>query len=236
MSPLAALHRVRRSASIVGAVVVAVVVIGPLSMWSADQDVAGGSKPESPSSGVAVPDAPASSDPAAVDAAPVPDLATHGALLSDAPPAPAPPVGITLPTLGVAALVEAVGVDPSGELAVPPSATMAAWYRGGPTPTATSGSSVIAAHVDYHGDQGVFFRLSDLRPGDPVLVTSADGTSSRFTVASTTSYGKADLPTAEIFRRTGDPVLTLITCGGEFRREQRSYADNVVVRATPVLG
>ena len=41
---------------------------------------------------------------------------------------------------------------------------------------------------------------------------------------------------AELFPTTSDPVLTLITCGGQFNRKSRHYADNIVIRATPILG
>ena len=44
---------------------------------------------------------------------------------------------------------------------------------------------------------------------------------------------KRDLDVAEVFDRGGDPLLRIITCGGTFRRSQRSYQDNVVVTALP---
>ena len=44
---------------------------------------------------------------------------------------------------------------------------------------------------------------------------------------------KGELPAAELFRTTGDPVLTLVTCGGSFSKSRRSYADNIVIRAVP---
>ena len=37
-----------------------------------------------------------------------------------------------------------------------------------------------------------------------------------------------------LFRKSGDPVLRLITCGGTFDREQLSYKGNLVVTAVPV--
>jgi hypothetical protein len=46
--------------------------------------------------------------------------------------------------------------------------------------------------------------------------------------------GKAELPVEELFRTGGDPVLTLITCGGAFDPDERRYRDNIVVRAAPL--
>ncbi len=47
---------------------------------------------------------------------------------------------------------------------------------------------------------------------------------------------KDELPTQELFRVTGTPTLTLITCGGSFDRSVRHYEDNIVVRAVPLPG
>ena len=47
-------------------------------------------------------------------------------------------------------------------------------------------------------------------------------------------YLKDDLPLDDVFRRDGDEVLTLITCGGAFDSITRAYEDNVVAVAVPV--
>ncbi len=44
---------------------------------------------------------------------------------------------------------------------------------------------------------------------------------------------KARLPVDSLFDRRGGPRLTLVTCGGEFDQQARSYRDNVVVVAVP---
>ena len=44
-------------------------------------------------------------------------------------------------------------------------------------------------------------------------------------------YPKAAFPTAEVYGPTPDAQLRLITCGGDFDRSRRGYADNVVVFA-----
>jgi hypothetical protein len=67
-----------------------------------------------------------------------------------------------------------------------------------------------------------------------VTVRDAGGTDHRFVVGERFQVEKAQLPVEELFRTGGDPVLTLITCGGAFDPDQRRYSDNIVVRATPV--
>jgi LPXTG-site transpeptidase (sortase) family protein len=149
-------------------------------------------------------------------------------------PDPTTPRAIRIDRLGVDAVVVPVGVRVgTGELDVPPSTTDVAWYRYGATP-GQDGSAVLAAHVDYDGRKGVFFRLTELAPGDEVAVTDARGEVRRFVVDSTRHVAKRSLSAEELFRDAGAPVLTLVTCGGDFDRRARSYRDNVIVQARPV--
>ena len=159
-------------------------------------------------------------------------IATHAALLSDSPPPPPPPVSIDMASLGTSGPVVPVGAV-AGELDVPPSARSLGWYRAGPTPGAPEGSAVIAGHVDHAGERGIFFRLAESKVGDTVVTRDATGATTTFVVQDVRHFPKVALPSAELFRSTGPPVLTLITCGGEFRPSLRSYADNVVVTARP---
>jgi hypothetical protein len=161
---------------------------------------------------------------------PVPSIPTRGALLSEAPPEMPPPAAISFPSLGSLAPVVPVGIA-GDELDVPPTADVVGWYRAGRVPGESEGSAVLAGHVDYDGRRGAFFRLADLRVGDPIEVTDAAGSITSFVVTGSQRYPKAELPTGELFRRDGASTLTLITCGGKFRPAVGSYADNVVVRA-----
>ncbi len=148
-------------------------------------------------------------------------------------PPPTPPVTLSIPSIGVQSQIVPVGLEPDGEMEVPP-ASQAGWYRYGPAPGATTGTSVIAAHVDYGGERGVFFDLRNIQVGDEVSVTDEAGASHRFTVAERYQVDKDQLPIAQIFVADGPAGLTLITCGGSFDRGARSYRDNIVVRAVPV--
>lgn len=145
---------------------------------------------------------------------------------------PAEPVTLAIPSLGVDAPVVPVGLEPSGEMEVPP-ATEAGWYLHGPRPGSASGTAVIAAHVDYGGQRGVFFDLRSLQVGAEVTVDDAAGVRRRFVVVERYQVDKDELPIEQIFVAGGAPGLTLITCGGTFDRGVRSYRDNIVVRAVP---
>ena len=67
-----------------------------------------------------------------------------------------------------------------------------------------------------------------------MLVTDATGRRRRWRVVSRELISKQVLPLDRLFARDGPPRLTLITCGGPFLPEFRSYRDNVVVVAEPV--
>jgi LPXTG-site transpeptidase (sortase) family protein len=143
------------------------------------------------------------------------------------------PTRIEIPSLEVDATIVAVGLQPDGSMEIPP-ATVAGWYHYGPKPGADSGSAVIAGHVASRGVPGVFLKLRGLEVGAEVSVTDADGETHRYRVSERFQVGKEALPSTELFRTSGDPVLTLITCGGEFDRKARRYSDNVIIRALSI--
>jgi sortase (surface protein transpeptidase) len=183
--------------------------------------------------------APAAPDPTASetsgtrgDEAAPPAIGTQPATLDAVGEAAVPaPARLTIDRIGVDARVVAVGVAADGTMEVP-AAQDVGWYRFGPAPGAP-GSAVLAAHVDFDGEEGAFFRLRELGPGDAVVVTAADGGTQRYVVTERRQVPKLDLTDSGVFDRTGPPRLTLITCGGEFDRDARSYRDNVVITAAP---
>lgn len=143
------------------------------------------------------------------------------------------PIRLRFGAIDVEAPIVPVGVEANAELEVP-GATEVGWYEFGPRPGEKEGSAVLAAHVDYNGRRGVFFELRTVAAGDRLEVEFDDGTVRRFEVVSLDQYAKDELPFDRVFARSGTPVLTLITCGGDFDSSARSYEDNVVVYAIPV--
>lgn len=140
---------------------------------------------------------------------------------------------LTIPDLGIdGATVIDVGVDPVGDLEVPP-ADQVGWYRHGPAP-GEAGSAVLAAHIAYDGRDGVFVRLADVQPGATVEVEDEAGRLSRYTVEAVERHAKEALPEDLVYARDGASRLVLVTCGGRFDPERRSYDDNIVVVAVPV--
>lgn len=156
-------------------------------------------------------------------------------LLSDvAGPGGPQPVRLRIDSIEVSAPIVPAGVEQdTGLMEVPENVDEVAWYRYGPKP-GQSGSAVLAAHVDLAGEgPGVFFDLGDIEPGDQISVEFDDGTVQSFTVEARTIYLKDELPLEAVFRRDGEPILTLITCGGAFDASARRYDSNVVAYAIP---
>ena len=143
------------------------------------------------------------------------------------------PVALTIPAVGVQTSLIHLGLTAAGALQVPSSTAVAGWYTGSPRPGAI-GPAVIAGHIDSHTGPGVFFRLSQLRPGDHVYVRRADGTLAVFRVTTVRSYAKDRFPTLAVYGPTPDAELRLITCGGTFDPQLRSYLSNTVVYAVQV--
>lgn len=120
-------------------------------------------------------------------------------------------------------------------MAIPTDIHTLGWYKFGPAPGAAAGSIVIVGHVDSAVDGlGAFFYLRTIPDRATITVTTADGKTHDYQVKARESFAKDNEPLADLFAHTGAPRLTLITCGGTFNRETRSYDDNIVVTATPV--
>ena len=138
--------------------------------------------------------------------------------------------------------VEAAGIDTplvglrrlrDGSLEVPTDFALAGWYREGVKP-GDNGPAVLVGHVDSYDGPAVFYRLDDLRKGDRVVVTRADGSSVAFEVYARETVPKDAFPTSRVYGDTDRPELRLLTCGGPFDTETKHYLDNVVVYAALV--
>ena len=183
--------------------------------------------------------------PATPSSAPVPTASPLSATPEPAPqeseaeptPEPAPshaePVRLSIPKIGVNSSVIPVGEDSTGAMASPDNPVDVVWWNLGARP-GDYGSAVIGGHVDFAGyGAAVFWNLKLMRPGDPVFVQEADGTTLQFTVTEVDSYVFND-PTALdiIFRTTDHQGLNLITCTGTFNPRTHNYDQRVVVYTT----
>ncbi|MFF0078910.1 class F sortase [Streptomyces canus] len=160
---------------------------------------------------------------------------------AEARPSPTPPAQLRYPPqrvlvrdVGLDARVRPVGVTETGAMAVPADPAVAGWYRFGPAPGSSHGSSVLVGHVDTDtGALGEFAALHDVEPGDTVEVRRAHAEPALYRVTARSTVPKGDLPSAT-FRRSGPPALTLVTCAPPFLPEKGGYQANLIVTAEPL--
>jgi hypothetical protein len=144
------------------------------------------------------------------------------------------PTRVRVPAIGVDSELMALGLRTDGSLEVPPEGFPAGWYTGAPTP-GELGPAIIAGHVDWNGAPGVFSELRNVAPQDEIVVDREDGTTARFRVVSVQQFPKDLFPTDAVYADLDHAGLRLITCGGSFDGQSRSYRDNVVVFADLVV-
>lgn len=137
---------------------------------------------------------------------------------------------LVIPSIQVDAAVRSVGISYRGNMAVPESYDDVGWYRLGPSP-GDPGNAVIAGHVDNgYRRLGVFKRLDDLAPGDTIDYSDERG-SVTFVVTEVATYPYQEAPRERIFADAGPAQLVLITCGGTWVPETKSYTERVIVFA-----
>jgi len=182
---------------------------------------------------------PASSSPPGSVASGAPSSPAPPSTPSPAAPAPAPAVGIgaeparvAVPAIELDEPLIGLGIDSTGAMEVPVDADEVGWFTGGGRPGGR-GPTVVAAHVDSTSGPAVFFRLSELVPGDEVTVTTVEGTVVRYVVDEVVDVPKAEFPTARVFGAQPTDQLRLITCGGVFDPGSGHYDQNRVVFASP---
>jgi sortase (surface protein transpeptidase) len=140
------------------------------------------------------------------------------------------PVRIVISAIGVSAPVIPLGLNSDSTLEVPKDFSKTGWFTDGPEP-GERGGAVIVGHVDSKTGPAVFYRLSELQPGDIIKVILKDGSTVRFVARSMLAVPKDNFPTKRVYTDRGAPALRLITCGGEFDESTGHYLDNYIVFA-----
>lgn len=153
------------------------------------------------------------------------DTLTRGPLLPTSTP-----TRVEIPALHVDAALTGLGRQSDGSMQVPTDAHTVGWYTGAPTP-GSLGPAVLAGHVNFHGQDGTFARISALRTHDTITVNRQDGTTATFAVTGVDRYAKSHFPTATVYGPIDHAGLRLITCGGPFDSGAGHYVDNIVVYA-----
>jgi LPXTG-site transpeptidase (sortase) family protein len=139
------------------------------------------------------------------------------------------PVRLIIPSIGLNAPIESVGLNEKGEMDVPDgNSTDVGWYRGGTIP-GNIGSAVIDAHV-----YAAFEKLRYLKVGSEVYVENSAGERLTFTVNDSRVYQLGELTSGMLFGKKDGRRLNLITCAGEPTTDGSTYTHRLVVYTTRV--
>ena len=176
---------------------------------------------------------PAPAAPRPEDAAPPARVPVTPATQAPAEEVPAP-VRVVVDGSPIDMPVVPVGVEDSGDMTLPDNHVELGWYRYGPAPGSDEGAAVVAGHVDTLTEVTPMAGLEDVPAGARIRVERADGSVLRYRTESVRRVHKQSLAEADLFRRSGEPVLHLVTCGGRWLEDSGDYEDNVVLRAVPV--
>jgi LPXTG-site transpeptidase (sortase) family protein len=147
--------------------------------------------------------------------------------------AASPPAWVDIPSISARSSLIQLGLNPDKSIQVPPvdQPQQAGWYSYGPKP-GENGPAVILGHIDGNHQQGIFWRLHEVKPGDTVTVGQQSGKTLTFTVTKVDDVAKSAFPTSAVYGNTPNPQLRLITCGGAFDATTGHYLDNFIVYAT----
>jgi LPXTG-site transpeptidase (sortase) family protein len=141
------------------------------------------------------------------------------------------PVEVDVPAVDISAPVVPLGLTDGGALDVPKDFSTAGWWAAGPEP-GERGAAVITGHIDSTAGPAAFYTLADASPGDKVYVHREDASTATFVIDRLGQYPKDDFPTHQVYDKTPEPTLRLITCGGTFDDSTGHYRDNIVAYAT----
>ena len=140
-----------------------------------------------------------------------------------------------------------VGPDDAATLVPPEDLSVMGWYAASAQPgSGDQGTIVMTGHVNYAGETGYASRITNLKEGDIVTVTTEDGAEHSYRVARDTYsvYKAEDNTSAEEFleatkdtlgRSEGPEALILMTCGGTFvPGSPTGYDSNMIAEAYPI--
>lgn len=136
---------------------------------------------------------------------------------------------LVIPSIGVDAPIDAVGLDRDGAMAAPATLDRVGWFDRGPAP-GQQGDAVIDGHLGLPSQPAIFRQLARLRPGDQIRVVWPNGRVTDFTV-SASQVVAADTRPEGVFSRSGPARLTLITCSGAWDQAKATYTDRLLVTA-----
>lgn len=142
------------------------------------------------------------------------------------------PEMLSIPSIELEAEVTHLGVTDTGEMAVPDNGEELSWFSPGYQP-GQRGRAVIAGHVDDLDGPAVFWDLTELEPGDEIIVSGEDR-ELRFKVHTMESVPLDLADVDSVFGYHSSPELVLITCSGTYNYDWGTREERLIVYASLV--
>jgi LPXTG-site transpeptidase (sortase) family protein len=165
-------------------------------------------------------------------------------------PIPPPPSRLVIPSLYIDAPIVAKGVSDGAIPEVPDRPDQVAWYPPVPQYPAFSSypghssNAVFSGHVDWQTNAGapipgVFYRLREMKIGQPIEIVLEDGSKLQYKVTGNVATKYDDPEVNRVMEQTRREVITMITCGGSWVSSSRgpnggNYTHRIIVRAERV--
>jgi LPXTG-site transpeptidase (sortase) family protein len=146
--------------------------------------------------------------------------------------APFVPTRLVIRRLDIDAPIEVKGINSKNQMEAPDQPLHAAWYRFTTMPGA-GGNAVFSGHLDAESiGPAIFWRLTQLKPGDVIEVVSPQSSELRYKVTQSWNYPVASIPMKSVLYPGGGDQITLITCAGHYKAGS-GYDHRLVIRAEP---
>jgi LPXTG-site transpeptidase (sortase) family protein len=138
---------------------------------------------------------------------------------------------IKISSIGAEGYIQKVGVNKNGQMAAPTNIYFGGWFVDSVKP-GDKGLSIIDGHYGGKYSNGIFYNLKALEPGATFVVQYGDLSERTFKVVSTKEVPIKDAQTLLYERKKEiDNQLNLITCGGEYNKDQSTYDNRVITVA-----
>ena len=144
------------------------------------------------------------------------------------------PRELSIAKLGIDANILPVGLLAGSVLDAPKTAWDVGWYNQSSLPGADSGALLIDGHVnDELSQPGVFYSIGSLKSGDEIKVERGDRQLLTYKVVTVEQKPTDQVDMAKLLASAtpGKQGLNLITCGGTYNYQKKSYTDRVLVYA-----
>ena len=145
--------------------------------------------------------------------------------------APTAPRAIFIDKINVKARTLPMATNPDGTMQAPINIFDAGWYTGdGAVQPGQKGVVIAIGHASGPTRKGIFLDINTLTNGDIVKIERGDGTIFRYEVTGKTSLPLDGIDMSRLFTlQDGDEGLNLVTCGGQWDRQRKTFLERVIV-------